>query len=411
MIERTVLANGIRVVSERMPGAATASVGFWLAVGSRDELAPISGASHFLEHLLFKGTAERSARSIAEAMDAVGGEMNAYTTKEHTAYYTRLPAAQFGLGFELLADVIATPAFRAHEIEAERQVILEEILMSEDAPEDVVDTVLFDTLFPHHELGRDVLGDRDRIVAMSRDDIAGFFDTHYGASNLVVAVAGDLSHDEVVERTGARLGRLRVGSAPVRTAPKDAETATKAILRPTEQAHLALGWRSYSHSDPVRFAVIVANQILGGGLSSRLFQQVREERGLAYSVFSAPTSYSDAGALSIHASTAPARLSELVKVMDDVVAEIAADGVSEHEIEVARGYLAGSVVLGMESTGARMGRLATGESARGYVLPIEEYLDSVRSVTVEEVNSVLSHVLEGPRVSAVVGPVSDSDLR
>jgi len=285
-IRETRLGNGIRIVTERMPEARSVSLGVWVGVGGRDEPAELAGASHFLEHLVFKGTSTRSARQIAEAVDAVGGEMNAFTNREHTAYYTRLPAAQADLGFAILGDVLTDPAFRPPEVEAERHVILEEILMNLDVPEDHVHTLLAEALFPGHPLGREVLGTRETVEAASRDEIADFFAHWYRPRNLVVVAAGHLDHDRVVDALGPTLGAQDGGERPVRERPADAVEPRAVLDDPTEQAHVAMGWRAVDHFDDDRYALMVANQVLGGGMSSRLFQQVREERGLCYSVYS-----------------------------------------------------------------------------------------------------------------------------
>ena len=279
-IRESRLANGVRLVTERMPEARSVSLGVWVGVGGRDEPDELAGASHFLEHLLFKGTPTRSARQIAELIDATGGEMNAFTTREHTAYYTRLPAAQVDLGLDILGDVLTEPAFRPHEVDAERQVIVEEILMNLDVPEDHVHTLLAEALFPGHPLGREVLGTRETVEAATRDQIADFFGRWYLPRNLVVVAAGDLDHDHVAGRLDASLGRLDGGERPVRHVPAVDVEPRLVLDDPTEQVHVAMGWRGVDHHDDDRYAVTIANQILGGGMASRLFQQVREERGL-----------------------------------------------------------------------------------------------------------------------------------
>jgi predicted Zn-dependent peptidase len=340
-IERSELASGVRVVTERMPEARSVSVGMWFAVGSRDEPDEIAGASHFLEHLLFKGTEERSARSIAMAVDSVGGEMNAYTSREHTAYYLRLPVAELEPGLRLLADVVSEPAFRPHELDAEREVIVEEILMSEDTPDDLALTALYESLYPEHPLGRETLGTRESVETMSRDHVTDFHQRWYRPANLVIAAAGDLAHDRVLAAVDGLLDVGERGTAPVRTSPDTEVVPLVVIDRPTEQSHVAVGWRALPVSDDDRYALWVANHILGGGMSSRLFQEIREERGLAYTVFSSPSSYSDVGSLVIYSGTTPNRLAELLEVIDSVIDGLVADGITDEEHEVALGYLDG----------------------------------------------------------------------
>jgi predicted Zn-dependent peptidase len=406
-IEKTVLPSGVRVVTERMPEATSVALGVWVGVGSRDEPDELAGASHFLEHLLFKGTPERSARSIAVAIDATGGEMNAFTSREHTAFYTRLPVDRLGFGLELLTDVVSRPAFRPNEVEAEREVILEEILMSEDAPDDVAMTALYESLFPDHEVGRETLGTRRSIETMARDDIAAFHRERYRPANLVVVGTGDLDHDVVVDAVAGFFDSADAGHRPDRTAPQPDVLARRVIRRPTEQVHVALGWRGLDYDDPDRHALWVANHALGGGMSSRLFQEVREERGLAYSVYSAPSSYQDCGSWCVYAGTAPARHGELVNVVDDVVAGLVSEGITDEEHEVAVGNLTGSLLLGLEDTTGRMARIGGSEVSRGEVLTIEEHLARIRRVTVEDVHRVLRRVLHAPRATVLVGPLDD----
>jgi predicted Zn-dependent peptidase len=406
-IRQTRLANGIRLVTERMPEARSVTVGVWVGVGGRDEPEALSGASHFLEHLLFKGTSTRSARQIAEAIDAVGGEMNAFTSREHTAYYTRLPATQADLGLEILGDVLTDPAFRPHEVDAERQVILEEILMNLDMPEDHVHTLLAEALFPGHPLGREVLGVPDTVEAVTRDQIAEFFGHWYQPRNLVVAAAGDLDHGRIVEVLGGSLGTLDGGEHPVREAPSAPLEPLVVLQDDTEQAHVAMGWRAVDHYDDDRYPLMVANQVLGGGMSSRLFQEVREQRGLCYSVYSWASTYEDAGSAGVYAGTAPARVPELLAVVDDEIGKLASAGVTEPELAVAKGYIEGSLVLGLEDSGSRMGRLGRSLMARDEIVSVDEQVGRIRAVTADDVARVASQVYGGDRSLAVIGRVDE----
>jgi len=410
-IELTTLPSGLRVVTEQVPGSRSVSIGFWAGVGSRDESGSLAGASHFLEHLLFKGTADRSARDIAVAVDAVGGEMNAFTSREHTGYYTRLPARDLAFGLDLLVDVVGAPAFRPPEVDAEREVILEEILMNEDTPDDVVHTRLMEALFPGHGLGYETLGSEESITEMARDAIAAFHGDWYRPANLVVAAAGDLTHAEVVDHVASCLAHVDAGAKPVRSGPVAPLEPFTFVHRPTEQAHVAMAWRGLHHTDPDRYALMVANQVLGGGMSSRLFQEVREERGLAYTVFSSPSSYSDAGAFTLYAGTAPARLGELLEVIDAVIDQALAEGITEAEHQVARGYLEGATLLGLEDSGSRMARLGSSLTSRGLITAVDENLARMRAVTRDDVARVLQRVLAAPSVLSVVGPFDEDDPR
>ncbi len=407
-VQRTVLANGIPVVTERMPEARSVTTGFWVAVGGRDEDAELAGASHFLEHLVFKGTERRSARDIAESVDAVGGEMNAFTSREHTAYYTRLPADELGFGLDLLCEVLSEPALRPDEIDAEREVILEELALSEDTPDDKVHSLLAEAMFPEHPLGREVLGAANTVVALGRDDIAGFFDEHYRPANVVVAAAGQLEHADVVDGVKGFLEGMDSGARVARQAPAHEPTALVVHHRPTEQAHIAFGWRALEQGDPDRFALAVGNQVFGGGMSSRLFQEIREQRGLAYSVYSGSSLYTDAGLLLVYVGTAPNRAREVKELVEDEVDRLVNDGITDQELAVAAGYIVGSFLLSLEDSGSRMGRLGRSELSPVERLSVDEQVERVRAVTTGDVLRVMRRVLNGPRSLAVVGPFDES---
>ena len=407
-VRRTRLANGIRVVTERMPDARSVTTGFWVAVGGRDEPAELAGASHFLEHLVFKGSDDQNAREIAESVDALGGEMNAFTSREHTAYYTRLPADELSFGLDLLTRVLAQPALRPHEVDAEREVILEELAMSEDTPDDKVHSLLAAAMFPDHPLGREVLGDEATVAALTRDEINTFFTEHYRPANVVIAAAGRLEHEAVIVGVEHFLEGVESGSAPKRAEPMDAPVRLAVEHRATEQAHLTLGWRAMDQRDPDRFALAVANQAFGGGLSSRLFQEIREERGLVYSVYSAASLYTDSGLFMIYAGTAPSKVDEVLGLIDTEVAKVVNDGITERELRVASGYLVGALLLNLEDSGSRMGRLARGELAAGEALTVDEQVERIRAVTLEDCHAVMQRLLTGPRSLAAVGPFDES---
>ena len=400
------LTAGPSVVSERMPDARSVSVGVWVAVGGRDEDPAVSGASHFLEHLLFKGTDRRTARAIAEMVDATGGEMNAFTSKEYTAYYARVPAGDQELATALLADVIGEPALRAADVETERQVILEELHLQADDPDDVVFELLYEALFPGHPLGREVLGSEDSVATIARHDLVEFHDHWYRAPNLVVAAAGVVDHHALVEQVSEAFASRTDGMAPVRAGPAEEPVEARRITRPTEATHVAWGWRGLRRDDRRRHALALGIHVLGGGLSSRLFQTVREERGLAYNVFASPAGYEDAGVVSVYAGTAPERADELQRVVADQVAEVAAHGITAEEMDIARDGFEGSILLGLEDSGSRMSRLGTSQSLLGRVVPLDEYVDTLRAVTLDDVNAVLNEVLSPEAVVALVGPTA-----
>lgn len=406
----TTLDNGIRVVTDTMPHARSVSTGVWVAVGARDEAAADAGVSHFLEHLFFKGSEQRSARSIAEAVDAVGGDLNAFTSREHTAFHSRLPADHWRLGFEILGDVLSAPALRAADVDAERQVILEELHAALDTPEDLVHMAAMEGLFPDHPLGREVLGDADTVTAMTRDRIADFFALHYRPENLVVAVAGRVGHDEVCAEVERCLAVATGGVRPRRAAPTPAVTPLQVQARDGEQVHLVLGWRGLAFDHPDRYALHVANQVLGGGSASRLFQSIREDRALAYSVYSWVSSYSDAGMLGAYVGTSPGRSAEVVEALDAELTRVAEEGVTSEELRVAKGFLTGATELGLEDSGSRMARLGRMVLSTGEVVSIDAQLSRLRAVTAQEVDALLRTLLAAPRSVAAVGPVAPDVL-
>jgi len=393
-----------------MPDAHSVTIGFWVAAGSRHEDTAIAGASHFLEHLLFKGTETRSAREIAEAIEAVGGEMNAFTTKEYTAFYTRVLDTDLELGLDILCDIMAAPAFRPDEIEAERQVILEEILMHEDEPADHVHDVFLEAMFPDHPLGREVLGDAATIGGMERDQIVGHFERHYRPNNMVVAVAGRLEHDALVDALEQRWS-LPDGAVPTAT-PGALPPAVPLVVnnRPTEQGHLVVGMPSLSRDDDDRFALAIINEVLGGGMSSRLFQEIREKRGLAYSVYSYRAAYQETGALAVYAGTAPERVPEVRSLIDAELDRMLADGITEHEIAIAKGHIKGSLALSLEDSAGRMSRIGRGELVHGEVLTFEEVVARTDAVTDDDLRRVIERVFSRERVTAVVGPFEASEF-
>jgi predicted Zn-dependent peptidase len=404
------LGNGIRLVTERMPDVRSVALGFWVDVGSRDEVPKLGGVSHFLEHLLFKGTEQRTARQIAEAVEAVGGEMNAFTTKEYTAFYTRLLDDDLELGLDILCDIISAPAFRPDEIEAERQVILEEILMHEDEPAELVHDLFTEALFPGHRLGREVLGTAESISVMSRDAIAGHFLAHYRPPNLVLAGAGNLHHDELAAGLERRMSPL-AGERPVRGGEELAPPRPQIVItRPTEQAHVVVGMRSIARGDDDRFALSALNQVLGGGMSSRLFQEIREQRGLAYAVYSYRSAYLETGALAVYAGTAPTRTSEVLSLIGEELERLLQDGVTDHELALAKGHLKGSLALALEDSGGRMNRVGRSELVHGEVLTVTELVERTEAVTSDDVKRVAERVLGNERVVALVGPFEEAAL-
>ncbi len=410
MIETSVLPCGIRLVTETMADVRSVAVAYWVGTGSRDEPGELAGASHFLEHLLFKGTEGRSAAAIAEALDEVGGDCNAFTTKEYTTFYVRLLSDHLTLGLDILSDIMWEPALRPDDIEAERTVILDEILMHADEPADLASERWQSSLFPDHALGRDTLGTASSVQRITREDIRAFFDHHYRPSNMVVSVAGDCRHDAVAADLERRFAGTPGGAVPERTAPGPDVVALDVVRRPTEQAHLVYGARSVSRLDERRWALAVLNHVLGGGLSSRLFQKVREQRGLAYSVWSERAAYQDTGSLAVVVGTAPEHLGEVLDIVNDEMAQLATEGVTERELAVAKGNLRAEMLLSGEDSGARMSRIGASLLLHGEVLSVDQVLDRIDSVAREEVLGVAAELAAAPRVMSAVGPFDEQDF-
>jgi predicted Zn-dependent peptidase len=405
-LRRTELDSGVVVCSDTVEHARSVAVSVWVGVGGRDEPDALQGVSHFLEHLLFKGTPDATAMEIARAVDQVGGELNAYTTSEHTVFHVRVPATALALALEVLTGVVSEAALRSEDLDNERQVILEELAVALDDPEDVVGVRLFESVFGDHPLGREVLGTPATIEALGRGEVADFRDHWYRPGNLVVAAAGRVDHDALlahVERawpaTGVVLGERPVRSGPGPTAPSRVEES-----RPGDVAHLAQAWRTCSAVDDDRTVVAVLNHLLGGGPSSRLFQVVREERALSYSIGSALSLYSDAGVLSLQCSTGVARLDELVDTIGGVVREIVREGVDEAEVDRACRSLWASTAVALEDTGARAGRLGSAELLHGRIAPIAEFRDRLSAVDAERVSAMAVRVLGEEPVTSVVLP-------
>ncbi|WP_344469477.1 pitrilysin family protein [Kitasatospora kazusensis] len=413
-VRRTVLPGGLRVVTETLPTVRSATFGIWVGVGSRDETPVLNGATHYLEHLLFKGTERRSALDISAALDAVGGEMNAFTAKENTCYYARVLDTDLPLAIDVVCDMLTGSLIRPEDVEAERGVILEEMAMAEDDPGDVVHDLFAKVIYGEGPLGRPILGTQETVNALTRDQIAGFFKRRYKPEQLVVAAAGNLDHAKVVrqvERAFAGVLAKSTGHpAEVRQGHKAVRTAgrVEVLNRPTEQAHLVLGVPGVPRHDERRWAMGVLNAALGGGMSSRLFQEVREKRGLAYSVYSYSSSYADSGLFGIYAGCQPKRVEEVLRICREELAKVVQDGITEEELTRAIGQISGSTVLGMEDTGSLMNRIGKAELCYGHHLSVDDMLAKIASVTLEDVHAVARDVLGAHRPSlALIGPVND----
>ncbi len=403
-LRRTELDSGVVVLTDTVEHSRTAAIGVYVATGSRDEADDHQGVSHMLEHLLFKGTADASASAIARAMDQVGGELNAFTTSEHTVFHVRVPATAADLALGILMEVVSRAALRPEDLDVERQVVLEELGLALDDPEDLVVVRLFEAAFPGHPLGREVLGSVESIEAIDRDVVAGFRDRWYRPANVVVTAAGRVDHDAVARRVEAAWTGFDPGARPDRPVPGPATSVTVEERRPGDVTQFAQAWRTCSLRDDDRTTLGVVSHLLGGGPSSRLFQQIREDRALTYSIGTAVNLYTDAGVLSLQSSTGSSRQDDLLGAVDEVVEEFLADGPTEEEVDRACRSMWAGAVLALEDVGARAGRLAGAELAHGSVAPITDFRDRLDEVTVDSVVRVAGEVLGSEVVTSLVLP-------
>ena len=410
---RTVLPGGLRVVTEALPAVRSAAFGIWAGVGSRDEDAAHVGATHYLEHLLFKGTSRRSALDISAAMDAVGGELNAFTGKEYTCYYARVLDADLPLAIDVVSDMVTSSQISPKDVGGERGVILEEIAMNDDDPADVVHEAFAAQLFGDTPLGRPILGTADSINKITREQIAEYYAARYRPENLVVAAAGNVDHDTVVtlvrEAFSGVLGDTAAPRPPRLSGPgvPPVAGAVRLVSRRTEQANVVLGTGGLARTDERRFPLGVLNAALGGGMSSRLFQEVREKRGLAYSVYSFVSHHADSGMFGLYAGCLPAKTDEVLAICRDEIEKVLASGLTDAELDRGKGQMRGSTVLGLEDPSSRMSRLGKSELVHPQLEPVDEILRKIEAVSHDDVREVAALVLGQPRVLAVVGPFDD----
>lgn len=412
LVRRSVLPGGVRVFTEQIPGMRSATMGAWIGVGSRDETPEHAGSTHFLEHLLFKGTKRRTSLQISEAFDRVGGESNAMTAKEFTCYFARVIDTDLPMAIDVILDMVTSPLLDEAEFEMERGVILEEIAMNEDDPGDIAHEKFTEAIFGGHPLGRPIGGTPDIIRSVSRDSVGEHYQQHYVPEGLIVTAAGGVDHDVVCAQVTAalELGGWDMSDTRAPLARRDSTTdviATQggdiSIVRDFEQAHVVIGSRGFKATDDRRTTLAVFNTILGGGMSSRLFQEIREKRGLTYSVYSFGAPNADAGLFGMYAACTPGKADEVTRLM---VAELErmAEGVSEEEMERAIGQLAGSTVLRLEDSYSRMSRLGKAELVFGDLWSIGEVLDQVRAVTADQVAGLAAELASRQRTAVRVGP-------
>jgi predicted Zn-dependent peptidase len=406
----TILPSGLRVITEEMPWVRSVAVGCWIDTGARDEQGKEAGASHFLEHLLFKGSERYSARMIAETFDAIGAESNAFTSKDNTCFWARLLDDDLRVGFDLLAEMLQRPAFRPNEIDTERQVVVEEINMNDDDPSDVAFEQFTQALFAGHPLEGPVLGTRESIQEMVRDDLWGYWRRRYGAGSTVVAMAGSVRHDEAVELV-AELFEEWDGAAVDHSYREPAlEPTVRSVGRETEQVNFVIGGLALNRHDQRRFSFDVLNHIVGGGMSSRLFLKIREERGLAYSVYSFRMAHHETGGWGVYVGTTPEQTDTCLQLIQDEIDMVLSEGISSEELKRAQGSLRGGLALSMEDPNSRMIRLGRDEISGSPHLSIDERIARLEAVTLDSVQEVAEAVYSGPRVMGVVGPLEPGEF-
>ena len=405
MVVRDVLDNGLRLITETMPHVRSVTIGVWLMRGSRHESDERSGIAHFVEHMLFKGTDTRSAEDIAQAIDSIGGQLDAFTAKEYASYYIKVLDEHLPLAVDVLADIVLRPAFPGEEIAREKKVILEEIKMVEDTPDDLVHEIFTQHFWEGHPLGRPILGSKETVEALSADVLHQYFSGAYVASNMIVSAAGNLEHRQVRELLEKAFGAIARDGEPVNGGPPRVVPQVIARTKELEQSHVILGTDSYPQRHDDRYVSYILNTVLGGSMSSRLFQNVREKRGLAYSVFSGLSAYRDAGNLTIYAGCASEAVEEVVDLCVAELRTLKQAPIPEAELRRAKDHLKGSLMLSLENTASRMSHLARQEIYFGRHFGLDETLNGVESVTVADVQRVASDLFSaGALAATVLGP-------
>ncbi len=391
---RTELDGGLSVLTEKVSGVRSASVGVWVRYGAAHEAPAELGAGHLLEHMVFKGTGRRSARDIAEVLERLGGSMDAYTSREHTCYQARVLGEDLDIALDVLADIVVAPALREEDLSVEREVVLEEISMVEDTPDDLVFELHSEALWPGHPYGHSILGTRPTVEALSAEDLRRIHERAYGRPSLVVAAAGAVEHDAVVAAVSRHFETVGNGRGPEALAtPSPLEPSDRQVERPGAQTHVVLGGRTFPHGDPRRFALILLSTALGGGMSSRLFQRVREELGLAYAVYSFQSFYRAGGSVGVYVGTRPEWADRAVDVIREELRRVADEGLPAPELEDAKGQVKGQMVLGLESPGGRLHRLAMQALNEEPRRTVDELVARIDAVTTDQIEAVAAEWL------------------
>ncbi|MDA8233970.1 MAG: pitrilysin family protein [Clostridia bacterium] len=409
MIKKVALANGVRILTEEIPYVRSVAIGIWVRVGSRDELPGQDGITHFIEHLMFKGTENRTAKELAEALDSVGGQLNAFTSKEYTCYYAKVLDDHLELALDVLTDMFFNSRFGPNEIEKEKNVVLEEIKMYEDTPDDQVHDLFTSTIWQGHSLGRPIIGTKERVMSFSRDDVLNYFNHHYVPTNTVIAVAGSIDHLQVVERLGKIFGQW--SGPPIERQLNRPESRYEINIKnkDIEQVHLCLGVQALPMEHPDIYVLHILNSIAGGGLSSRLFQNIREERGLAYSVYSYHSSYQETGFFAVYAGLSRNNLEDTIQLVMEELSNFRNHGVTPEELTRAKEQLKGSLFLGLENVSSRMSRLGKTELCYGRVITPDEIVEKINHVEIEQVRRLAEDLLKPHEFSlTAIGPMEEN---
>ena len=405
--DKTVLPNGITVITEPMDTVRSVTLGIWCAVGSRDETPAEAGMSHFMEHMMFKGTPTRSASDISEAFDSLGAELNAFTSKEYTCYYARLLDQHTGDAVNILGDMVVNSLFAEEACTSEREVVIEEIARYEDQPDEQVHELFANTLMPSHPLGLPVIGTRETVGSFDHARADAFHGNHYTSGNIVVAASGALEHSDVVAMVREKLN-LPEGPRSQRVhAVPATEPRLKVVTKETEQAHICWGVAGLTSRDPDRFKAAVLDGVLGGGMSSRLFQEIREKRGLAYAVYSYQAQYQDTGQFVVYAGTRPDNAVEVIGLIRDEIAKMTESGITADELDRVRESIKGQMILGLESTRSRMTRLGKAEVTNGELLSLDEIVERIDAVTCEDVLGMAQRLFDGNHALAIIAPFGE----
>ncbi len=392
-------------MTEEIDHVRSVSIGLWIGAGSRDERSGYEGISHFTEHMFFKGTQNRTARELAESLEAVGGQLNAFTTKEYTCFYAKVLDEDLDLAIDVLSDMFFSSLFDEKEIEKEKKVVIEEIKMYEDSPDELIHDLFSELVWNDHPLGKPILGTENSIRGLSREKILHYLDHHYAPDNLVIAVAGKIQHEEVIKKLSSIYGEFKRGGKRILEGTPIGHQVQRSITKDTEQMNLVMGVPGLGQDDEDIYAMHVVNNILGGGLSSRLFQGIREQRGLAYSVYSYHSTYVDAGVFAIYAGTTPSNTEEVTECILAELLDIKNKGITQQELERTKAQIKGSMYLGLESVSSRMSRLGKTELTYNRILTPEEVVEKLERVSLEDVRQVMNRLWQREKMSLVMmGP-------